>query len=97
SVRPLGAVSAEPHALSKNRLIGTIVAKNSDSWTVNGIHGNVYTVRITSMTLFGTLFHPVDARDFKAGQLVRVAGVFSGPTVTATAISHTVKAAPKKH
>lgn len=88
SIRPAGVVSDEPHELSKNLLIGKIVTKAADTWAVNGIHGNQYTVRITSMTLFGTLFHPVDAGDFKPGEMVRVAGVFSGPTVTATAISH---------
>jgi hypothetical protein len=53
---------------------------------VHGIKGNIYTVRVSSLTVFGDLFHAAKRNEFTVGDQVRVAGVFVGTTVNATAI-----------
>jgi hypothetical protein len=74
---------------------GRIVDQQGPTWTVHGIRGNTYTVTITSMTSFGTLFHPLRRQQFGIGDWIRVACNFSGTSVTATAMKftkHTTKA-----
>ncbi|HZZ50659.1 MAG TPA: hypothetical protein VFE65_27535 [Pseudonocardia sp.] len=55
---------------------------------VSGIKGNEYSVRVSSLTVFGDLFNAAKRSDFKIGDYIRVAGVFVGTTVNATAIDY---------
>jgi len=74
---------------------GRIVEQHGPTWVVRGIRGNTYTVTVTGMTSFGTLFHPLRRDQFVVGQRVRVAGNFAGTAVVATAMKptrHTVRA-----
>ncbi|HEY1968459.1 MAG TPA: hypothetical protein VGH89_10965 [Pseudonocardia sp.] len=81
---------------AKNYIYGQITEENGLIWTVRGIRGNTYTVRITELTLFGPLFRPGTRDQFKVGARVRVAGVFAGTTITATAVDFSKRSAPAK-
>jgi hypothetical protein len=73
-------------APASSYIFGQITAQNGSIWTVRGIRGNVYTVTVTHRTDFGTLFHQRTRDEFKVGDNVRIAGIFSGTAVTANAI-----------
>jgi hypothetical protein len=79
---------------AKSYIFGKITEQNGMTWTVRGIRGNTYTVRLTELTLFGPLFRPGTRDQFKVGANVRVAGVFSGTTITATAVQFSKRSAP---
>jgi hypothetical protein len=65
-----------------SRLIhGQITAENGETWTVKGNHGITYTVRLTPLTLYGTLFHRETRDQFKPGDNVRIAGSIFGPVI----------------
>jgi hypothetical protein len=55
---------------------------------VGGIKGNTYHVRVSSLTVFGDLFNATKRSEFKIGDHIRVAGVFVGTSVNATAIDY---------
>jgi hypothetical protein len=78
-----------PPPPARRYIFGQITAQRGSLWTVRGIRGNTYTVTITPMTSFGTLFHSVRREQFKVGDAVRVAGNFAGTAVTATAVNFT--------
>jgi hypothetical protein len=78
--------STSAPAPASSYIFGQITAQNGSIWTVRGIHGNVYTVTVTPRTDFGTLFHLRTRDQFKVGDSVRIAGIFSGTAVTANAI-----------
>ena len=81
-----GAATAAPKKPATSYIFGEITAENGSQWTVRGIRGNVYSVTVTPRTDFGSLFHRQSRDQFKVGAKVRIAGIFSGTTVTANAI-----------
>jgi hypothetical protein len=93
--RPPGVPASGPSAPSalarkpaRNYIFGQITHIQPDEWTVHGIKGNIYTVRVSSLTVFGDLFNGAKRTEFKVGEHVRVAGVFVGTAVNATAVDH---------
>jgi hypothetical protein len=94
---PTAGAAYTPPPPARRYIFGQITAQRGSVWTVQGIRGNTYTVTITPMTSFGTLFHSVPREQFKVGEAVRVAGNFAGTAVTATAVNftrHVTSAAP---
>jgi hypothetical protein len=67
-------------------IFGQIVAETPEGWTIKGIRGNTYAVRLTAKTDYGSLFHRANRAQFKIGDNVRVAGIFVGTAVTANAV-----------
>lgn len=82
------ASSAAPRRPATSYIFGRITAESGSTWTVQGIRGNVYAVRVTPRTDYGTLFKPGNRGQFVVGDTVRIAGVFAGTTVTANAVEH---------
>jgi hypothetical protein len=76
--------------LAKKFIYGRIAKIDGDQWTINGIHGNIYTAHISTVTMYGDLFRPQHRNDFRIGDDVRVAGEFVGPAIAATAVEHAV-------
>jgi hypothetical protein len=85
---PAPAPQPPPPKPAKNYIFGQITHINHDIWTVSGIKGNTYSVRVSSLTVFGDLFNAARRNEFRVGDHVRVAGVFVGTTVNATAIDY---------
>ena len=83
------AAAPTPPPPASRYIFGQITSQRGSVWTVQGIRGNTYTVTITPMTSFGTLFHSLPREQFRVGKAVRVAGNFAGTAVTATAVNFT--------
>lgn len=86
------AAHAKPSSthLSKNYVYGQISGISANQWTINSIHGHIYTAHLTSATMYGDIFKPQHRSDFKIGDDVRVAGEFVGTAIAATAVEHGV-------
>jgi hypothetical protein len=97
SGRPAGAVDSSVVPLapaSPNRyILGRITAEESSTWTVLGIRGNTYTVSLTPLTMYGSMFHSKSRDQFKPGDNVRIAGDIWGTRITATAVDFSKRAA----
>jgi hypothetical protein len=71
---------------ARRYIFGQITAQDGPTWIVKGIRGATYTVTVTDLTLFGTMFHPITRDQFKVADNVRIAGNISGTAITATAV-----------
>lgn len=71
---------------ARRYIFGQITAEDGPTWVVRGIRGATYTVTVTDLTLFGTMFHPITRDQFKVADNVRIAGDISGTAITATAV-----------
>ena len=72
---------------ARRYIFGQITAQDDPTWGVKGIRGTIYTVRVTDLTLFGTMFYPITRDQFKVADNVRIAGDISGTAITATAVN----------